>query len=154
MWAFHTATVPEVKKLRHKTQLIKLSISDLYVDLTLNPPGIAGPKQPLELAGLPFLRLSDLSGHQLVIDPALHVPEDAYRRRAARFARQPAQREREARLHVARVVDYQLRLVPHLHDLNGAVRALPHALLAVLAEADRLAVLQVDPVRLVVAHEV
>src|SRR5207237_1171079 len=83
-------------KLRHKTQLIKLSISGLYVDLTLNPPGIAGPKQPLELAGLPFLRLSDLSGHQLVIDPALHVPEDAYPRRAARFARQPAQRERAA----------------------------------------------------------
>ena len=55
---------------------------------------------------------------------------------------------------MVRVVHQQLRLVPHLDDLDATVTALTHAFRALLVEADRLAMLEVDPVRLVLAHEV
>src|SRR5207302_1643310 len=47
-----------------------------------------------------------------------------------------------------------LRLVRHLDDLDAPVGPLPHALLLLLAEADRRAVLEVDAIRLVLADEI
>src|SRR5262249_43928583 len=120
----------------------------------LDLPGIAGAEQAGEITLALRPCGFELPGHELVVDGPLDVPEDADRRRAARRPRQAGQRERQAGLHVVRVVHQELRLVADVHDLDRPVRTLAHALRALLAEADGLPVLQIDPVRLVIAHEV
>ena len=94
----------------------------------------------------------ELLGHQLVVDRALDVAEDADRRRAVRRVREPRQREREARRLVVLVVDEQRRprLAPSTSSHEPSAR-MPHAALALRAEADRLAVLEADPVLLLLA---
>src|SRR5438093_4557806 len=120
---------------------------------SVHDPGLARAKQRLELA-LPKLRngLLELVRHLLVVGRRLDVAEDPNRRRAARVLRQPRKRETERRLVEVRVVDERLALA--FEHLQRTVTKLPHALLAVLAEANRLIVFEVDPIRLVVAHEV
>src|SRR5438874_12749748 len=90
-------------------------------------PGITGMEQRLEVAlaaralgGLELLR------HQLVVDRALHVPEDPDRRRADRRPRQPRQRERQGGLRMLGVV-HQETARRGVNDLDRAVRALAHA---------------------------
>ena len=51
-------------------------------------------------------------------------------------------------------MDEQLRLVRHVNELDAAVRPLPDAPFILLTEPNRLPVLEVDPVRLVLADEV
>jgi hypothetical protein len=53
-----------------------------------------------------------------------------------------------------RVMNEQLRLVSHVHDLDAAISTLPDASLILLTKPNRLPVLEVDPVCLVLADEV
>src|SRR5437764_1265541 len=119
-----------------------------------SPPGHAGAEERREIALALRARRVELLGHELVVDGTLDVAQDADRRRVRRRVRQPAQGERGARLGMVRVVHEQLRLVRNVDHFDASISALAHTLLALLAEADRLAVLEVDPVRLVLADEV
>src|SRR5207253_8315993 len=63
-----------------------------------NRPGVAGRQKQSEVALLLLPRGFDLLAHQVVVDRAPDVPENADRRRAAALARQATQRECLARL--------------------------------------------------------
>ena len=92
--------------------------------------------------------------HQVVVYGSVDVSEDPDRSGVRSGLSQTTERERRARLGVMRVVYKELRLIGHVDDLDAAVRTLPDALLIFLTEANRLPVLEVDPVRLVLADEV
>ena len=71
-------------------------------------PGVAGAEQAREVA---FALLScgiELLCHELVVDRALDVPENADRGRTRRATREPAERERRARLGMVCVVHQKL----------------------------------------------
>src|SRR3954452_24842327 len=118
-------------------------------------PGVARVEQRLEISGALLLhRGGELGVHAFVVARAIDVAEDADRRGADRVLREPREREREVRLVGVRRVHEQRVLADlrDLDDLERAVRPADDALLVLGAEADRLAGLQVDPVRLVLAH--
>ena len=100
--------------------------------------------------------LFELRGHELVVHRALDVPEDADRLRPRKGIAEPPQGEGDRRALGVGVVDEE-RLLAHVgdvHDLDGAVLAELHALLPLGAEADGRAVLEHDPVVLLVANMV
>src|SRR5947208_13303019 len=89
-------------------------------------PGIPSVQERLEVAlAARALGSLELLRHQLVVDRALHVPEDADRRRADRRPRQPRQRERQGGLRMLGVV-HQETARPGVNDLDRAVSALAH----------------------------
>jgi hypothetical protein len=94
--------------------------------------------------------LLELVGHLLVVDRARDVAEHPERRRTHRAEREPRHRERDRRLGMVRV-PYE-RVSVAVEYLDRPVLAQPDRALAVLPEPHGLAVLEVDPVRLVVAH--
>src|SRR5437588_8390448 len=139
--------VPTVSLLQDGVSTPPAALRDL--------PGVARVQQLLEVAlaaradGGP-----DLLRHLLVVDRAVDVAEDADRDGADRRPGQPRQRERKARLGVVRVVDDEAAL-GRVSDLGRSIGPLTHALRRFLgAERDRLPVLEIDPVRLDLAHEV
>ena len=67
-------------------------------DRLADRPGLAAVQQRREIALAALLgRRRDLLGHQLVVDRAAHVAEDADRRAAVRLLRHARERERERR---------------------------------------------------------
>src|SRR5205085_703371 len=76
-------------------------------------PGLAGVEERGEVA-LPLLLLGDLQllRHQVVVNRALDVAEEADRRAAVRLLRHPRQRKRERRGLVAR----------RMHEHAGVIR--------------------------------
>src|SRR6266487_1939553 len=120
----------------------------------LDRPGVAGLEERRYVALLFGARRRELLGHQVVVDRALDVSEDPDRGRIHGGLGQAAKRERRTRLDVVCVMDEQLRLVRYIDDLHAAIPTLPDAPLILLTEPNRLPVLEVDPVRLVLADEV
>ena len=101
-------------------------------------------------------RRCELLRHQVVVDRALDATEHAERHRTVGVVRDAGEPEREARLRARRVVDEE-RVLARLGDVDHAqrpVRVLDDALLALGAEPDPLAVLEVDAVALLLAHVV
>src|SRR5436190_19126512 len=149
-----TGSSPKSSAIRSSSSGRSGAISRRASDADLDRPGVAGAEQCREITLALRACSLELLRHELVVDGPLDVAQDADRRRPDGPLSEPCQGERGARLRVMRVVHEQLRLVRHVDDFDATVDPLPHALLPLLAKADRLPVLQVDSVRLVVADEV
>src|SRR3954469_16375083 len=124
---------------------------------SVDRPGVAGLEEAFEVAlALVGACALELLFHLAVVHRALDVAEDADRGRPVRRVREPGDRRSQRRSGRPLVVHEQ-RVLSHLgdvDDLGRGVFAEPHAALSLRAEADRLALLERDPVLLLVANRV